>query len=361
MRNHENGARSIQARVDLPLDPAVAFATVMEELAASLEQAGIRFQTGPNGRLTRGGNVVARVAAWEAGVRGVIEWPPVTPDAPPTEVEIGVEAVPGGARVTVEPRRIDSLPDDDVELAGWFASQLAGPFLTAMSPGALGDWITDRQARRPSGPHARATYRDPLYHYPNFRVILAELELTPSDHLLEVACGGGALLRMALTSGCRAAAIDHSPDMVRVARDLNRDAIADGRLDVLLAGAEALPFGSGLFTCAAMTGVLGFLPDPVSALGEMRRVLAPGGRAVIMGSDPELRGTPGAPEPMASRLRFYDDAELEAVGRAAGFAAVRVVRRSMEEHAREAGVPEEHVPLFAGPGGRFLLARRADR
>jgi hypothetical protein len=62
---------------------------------------------------------------------------------------------------------------------------------------------------------------------------------------------------------------------------------------------------------------------------------------------------------MASRLRFHDDAGLAAIARDAGFTAVRVIRRDLEPYAREAGVPEEHLPLFAGPGARFLLARRS--
>jgi SAM-dependent methyltransferase len=108
--------------------------------------------------------------------------------------------------------------------------------------------------------------------------------------------------------------------------------------------------------------VLGFLPDPVRVLGEIRRVLRPGGRFVGLGADPELRGTPAAPEPMASRLRFYDSAQLEALGREAGFTQVKVVRRDLQPFAREAGVPEEHLPLFAageGGGARFLIARRS--
>ena len=60
------------------------------------------------------------------------------------------------------------------ELAGWFAGEVAAPFLRATAPAALGDWLTDRRARRPSGKQARGVYRDPTYHYPNFRVILAE-------------------------------------------------------------------------------------------------------------------------------------------------------------------------------------------
>jgi SAM-dependent methyltransferase len=169
------------------------------------------------------------------------------------------------------------------------------------------------------------------------------------------------LLKAALQSGCRAAAVDHSADMVALAREENRAAVNEGRLVLREARADALPFPDALFTCAAMTGVLGFLPDPVAAFAEIRRVLAPGGRFVCLGSDPELRGTPAAPEPMASRLRFYESDELEALGRQAGFDEVRVVRRDMEAYAREAGVPEEHLPLFSGQEGasRFLLARRS--
>jgi SAM-dependent methyltransferase len=92
-------------------------------------------------------------------------------------------------------------------------------------------------------------------------------------------------------------------------------------------------------------------------LAEIRRVLRPGGRLVVLGSDPELMGTPAAPEPMASRLRFYDDEQLAALGRSAGFDEVEVARHDLEPFAREAGVPPEHVPLFAGVT-RFLLARR---
>jgi ubiquinone/menaquinone biosynthesis C-methylase UbiE len=146
--------------------------------------------------------------------------------------------------------------------------------------------------------------------------------------------------------------------MVRLAREVNQDAVAAGRLDVRQASASELPFPGASFTCAAMMGVLGFLPDPVAVLREIGRVLRTGGRLVALGSDPELRGTPAAPEPMASRLRFYDTDELERLAREAGLTDARVVLRDLEPFAREAGIPEEHLALFAGPGARFLLARK---
>lgn len=352
-------ATTVRASIEVALDPASAFAVLAEELAAGLARLGIRFAADTQGRVTEGAVEVGRVVAWEPGARMALEWHPAEwqPDEE-TRVELQFEPADGGTRVSLEHRGWGRLIGDGGELVGWFAGEVVAPLWRATAPARFGDWLTDRGARRPSGAQARATYGDPVYHYPNFRVILAELALGREDYLLEVGCGGGALLKDALRSGCRAAAVDHSPDMVRLAREANREAVAEGRLEVLEASAQRLPFPDGRFTCAAMTAVLGFLPDPVAALAEIRRVLRVGARLVVLGSDPEERGTMAAPEPMASRLRFYDGDELERLGREAGFEAVRAVRRSLEPFAREAGVPEEHLPLFAGAGPRFLLARK---
>jgi ubiquinone/menaquinone biosynthesis C-methylase UbiE len=203
-------------------------------------------------------------------------------------------------------------------------------------------------------------YRDPVYHRPNFRAIFQVLALRPDDYLVEVGCGGGAFLEEALRSGCRAAAVDHSADMARLARDVNREAIAAGRLAIEQASAEWLPFAGGTFTCAVMTGVFGFLDDPVAALRELHRVLAAEGRMVVMGSDAAWRGTPAAPEPMASRLHFYADEEFEDLAHQAGFEDAQVARIPLDAFAREAGVPAEHLSLFAGPGAPFLIARKGE-
>lgn len=352
---------TVRASVELALAPDEAFEVFVEELGDALARSGARFEPGAGGRLVEGDVEVGRVVAWQPGRRIVLEWCPADwrPEET-TEVELAFEPAGDGTRVVFEHRGWGRLVGEPGELAGWFARAVAAPLLAATAPRALGDWLTDRLARRPSGRRSSAIYADPLFHRPNFRSLLEELALTPEDHLLEVGCGGGAFLEDALRSGCRAAAVDHSPEMVRLARAKNREAVAEGRLEVREARAERLPFADETFTCAVMTGVLGFLPDPVAAFAEIRRALRPGGRFVALGSDPELRGTPAAPEPVASRLRFYEDDELAALGRAAGFAEVRVSRRNLERFAREVGVPEEAIALFSDEvsGSRFLSARR---
>lgn len=348
----------VRASLEIALDPSTAFDAVVDELRLGLERQGLRLD---DNRVREGDAEIGQVVAWERGKRIALRWWPAPwqPDTV-TDVEVGFEAHGHNTQVTLEHRGWDgAIGDDKAELAGWFAGEVLAPLLRATAPVAFGDWLTDRVARRPAGEQAREVYRDPLYHWPNFRVLLDELALTPDDFLLEVGSGGGAFLYEALESGCRAAAIDHSADMVRLASEVNVEAIEAGRLEIREASADRLPFDDERFTAAVMTGVLGFLPDPVKAFAEIHRVLIDGGRLAALGSDPEMRGTPAAPEPMASRLRFYDDEELERIARKAGFTDVRVERRDLGPYALDAGVPEEHLELFSGdPGARFVFARK---
>jgi SAM-dependent methyltransferase len=348
---------SVRASIDLKLDAAAAFDAMAEELSLALARLGMELYPGAAGRVAAAGREVGRIVRWQPPEEIEFDWLGAKwQPAQTAPVRLRFDRIELGTRVTIERSEMAGLiGDEGHELAGWFANEVAAPFLHAMAPEQLGDWVTDRRARRPSGPEARATYRDPIYHRPNFKAILAILKLEPEDYLLEVGCGGGAFLKDALASGCRAAAVDHSPDMVSVARELNRQAIEEKRLEIRKAEADALPFPDSVFTCAVTTGVFGFIDRPVEALREILRVLRPEGRIVLFTGSKELRGTPAAPEPMASRLFFYEDQELMDLARQAGFRQVRMEHPDFEPLAREAGVPEEALELFRGRGGGQLL------
>lgn len=191
-----------------------------------------------------------------------------------------------------------------------------------MSP-TPADWLTDSLARRPSGWLARRFYREPRPHFASFEETLTALALGQDDRLLEIGCGGGVLLERALRDVGSAKAIDHSTEMVALARKRNAEAIAAGRLTVEQAEAERLPFTDGEFTAAALANVFFFLYEPQRALGELHRVLADGGRLAIRTDAP---GLPSWLAPITRRMRLYSDAQLVQLLVAGGFSDATVTR-----------------------------------
>ena len=335
---------TISVSIDVPLDRELAFQRVVEELERRLvaDKDGaygdaVRFEPGPDGRLVerRGDEEVevASVREWQPGERIVLSWRAADwGRSKRTDVEIRFVPAEHGTMVTFEHRGwgapILELGAGEetggIELVGWFTDQVIVPLAEATAPSSLGQWLTDRRARRPTGPRARDSYCDPKEHRPGFKLTLAALELTLDDVLLEIGCGGGAFMREALRSGCRVVAIDHSEEMVRLTEETNGEAIAAGRLEVRRASAERLPFEDGAFTAVAMTHVFFFLEHPETALRECRRVLAENGRLAVYTPGPSLRGTPGAPVPVVRWMRLYEPEELEQLARDAGFGTIDV-------------------------------------
>jgi Cyclopropane fatty acid synthase and related methyltransferases len=79
--------------------------------------------------------------------------------------------------------------------------------------------FVDKTARKPSGWIGKRMLSNPRGHYKSFRWTLDKLQLKPDDTFLEIGCGGGALLNMALETVKHAKAIDHSSDMVQIAKE----------------------------------------------------------------------------------------------------------------------------------------------
>jgi SAM-dependent methyltransferase len=351
------GRPGASVSAEVPLAPEAAFHQIVDELVEALARLGLHFTPGPDGTVERAGEVVGRVQAWRPGEQLLLDWSPAPWD--PTrrvEVELRVEPWGAGSRVVVEHRGIaDVVGPEAVDWTGWVGSAVIAPFLGAIVPASLGDWMTDRLARRPSGPRARTIYADPVFHRPNFQLLLDHLHPGPDDRVLEVGCGGGALLHEILARGARGVGIDHSPEMVRLAQSTNRAAVKDGRLQVHEAEGSHLPVADGAFTIALSTGVFGFLPRPLETLREMARALAPGGRLAVFTGTRALAGTPACPEPVASRIRFFEDDELAELAEQAGFVDIEVTHPALARYARAAGVPEEGLALFEGTAGAQLL------
>lgn len=129
------------------------------------------------------------------------------------------------------------------------------------------------------------------------------------------------MLRDALRGGAQVTGLDHSREMVELARRAAPGAA------LLTAEAERLPFSDATFTAIAMSVVFFFFPEPMTVLRECRRVSRPGAGLAVYTTGPELRGTPASPEPVASRGHFYDDERLAGLAEEAGFAGAHVLNQ----------------------------------
>lgn len=133
----------------------------------------------------------------------------------------------------------------------------------------------------------------------------------PGHRVLEVGCGGGALLAFLESRGFSAVGVDISDEAVRLA------ARAAPRSRVVRADASELPFEDASFERLVSHHLVEHLPDLPAALVEWKRVLAPGGRMAIctpnrLYPSPRIFDDP-------SHLRVYDRRELEEAVAGAGF------------------------------------------
>jgi 2-polyprenyl-3-methyl-5-hydroxy-6-metoxy-1,4-benzoquinol methylase len=160
--------------------------------------------------------------------------------------------------------------------------------------------------------------------------------------LLDVGCGDGAYAVAAAQRGALVRGVDASPEMIAAAR--RRAAEQDAWIDLQLANATQLPFADGSFDVVLAVTVLCFVADASTALREMARVLAPGGR-LVMG---ELGGW--SAWAVLRRLRGWAGSRL---WRAARFRSAGQLRRLVEQAGLR--VERMHGAVFYPP--QAMLAR----
>jgi ubiquinone/menaquinone biosynthesis C-methylase UbiE len=101
----------------------------------------------------------------------------------------------------------------------------------------------------------------------------------PGGRVLEVAPGPGYLAIEMAKSGRNVTALDISASFVRIAREHAQQ--AGVVIDVRQGNAAAMPFADASFDFVVCMAAFKNFVDPVGALNEIHRVLAPGGQAAI--------------------------------------------------------------------------------
>jgi ubiquinone/menaquinone biosynthesis C-methylase UbiE len=102
--------------------------------------------------------------------------------------------------------------------------------------------------------------------------------------MLDVGCGGGRTIQKlaALASEGKVYGIDYSAASVAAARSTNVRELETGRVDIQQASVSHLPFPDATFDVVTAVETHYYWPNLVADLREIRRVLKPGGRLVVI-------------------------------------------------------------------------------
>lgn len=158
--------------------------------------------------------------------------------------------------------------------------------------------------------------------------------------VLELGCGEGRLSLVAQEQTGEYVAADVTPEFL--ARVPIRDGVTALRV---VANLYHLPFVEGAFSAVVLVRVYGFLEDPTAGLREIRRVLAPGGCAVVSHNPrpsvatlvDDLKVATRRRRGEAMRSMTFSRAPVVSV-RPSEFPAWSSTRRRFEETVRAAGL-----------------------
>ena len=115
---------------------------------------------------------------------------------------------------------------------------------------------------------------------------------------LDVGTGPGLLTALLARAGCRAIGVDLSPEMFHP-KPLHPQ--------VALADAQTLPFPVACFDLVTASNLLFLLPEPLSVLREIARVLRPGGQVTLLNPAENLSE--------AAALELADQRNLQGLAR----------------------------------------------
>lgn len=197
--------------------------------------------------------------------------------------------------------------------------------------------------------HAEEWDRIRSLHVPESRVEAAILDLVGDlriETLLDVGTGTGRMLELIAPKAGRAVGIDVSPAMLAVAR-ANLERVGLRHVQLRQGDIFALTPGETAFSLIVIHQVLHFLDDPARAVREAARLLAPGGRLLVVDLAPH--GDERLRSGFNHRRLGFAAEEMTGLMRDAGLGGVRI--RALNPLPGEGDVLP--VMLWLGRDGRL--------
>ena len=204
------------------------------------------------------------------------------------------------------------------------------PLLTAIDQLIASDWVEEDAARLAQVRAERAESAQRYFdahaddwdairslYVPEQQVeaaMAALLGKQPVGRLVDLGTGTGRMLEVFGGAAARAVGVDRSPEMLRLARAKLAEAVPSAELRQ--GDLTALPLPDATADTVILHQVLHFVPQPGAALAEASRLVAAGGRMLIVDFAPHEREELRARD--AHQRLGFSDSQIEAWLRAGG-------------------------------------------
>ncbi len=128
-----------------------------------------------------------------------------------------------------------------------------------------------------------------LSHRSIYLWVIDKLDNKQYERILDVGCGGGKALETFCKNvyGCTVYGIDHSREMVEMARKINKLNIKKNRVNIEQASVLRMPYLENYFDLVTAFETIQFWPDVLNGLKEIKRVLKPQGQIMIVNRFPD--------------------------------------------------------------------------
>ncbi len=166
------------------------------------------------------------------------------------------------------------------------------------------------------------------HHYPLTSWGLEVVQVSNSDIILDIGCGGGRTIATLAEKapGGKVFGIDHSPDCVKWSEEYNQPLVDKGRVEVFHAAVEKMPFHGDFFDLIVGVETIYFWPDILDNFKEVHRILKSGGKFLVVNEMylNEVFREKNEEHMATEKMTIYSPEQLDQLLKDAGFSEISI-------------------------------------